>query len=253
MQEKDLIKKIKQLREIEVDKDWVLRTKTRILGEQELGVPVFSFQWKNALVFSCIAVVLFGCVVFVKPDNRAILYSYLHSFEPINKAFKKEQEQRSENYLALAEQKMEELKEIAGGEDNEALASAIQETTDVIRKATASIPETSDSPTETLQYVQRISKIQAEKQEINQLLGSDIDLGDKELEDRVLACIEKSMEDTESEKEKFVKEVVAMQIKSLNKNTNLSEQEQEDLSRAEGLYETGDYSGALETLLLIGK
>jgi len=254
MQEKELIQKIKRLQEIKPDSSWVLRTKMRILGEQEFNIPVFwSFQWKRALVFSCLAAFFLSSVLLVKPENRAVLYSYLNSFKQIRQAKNSEQESDPRTYLIIAEEKMKELKQVVQSNDIGQLAFARQEAVEAIRKATESIPEISEDPAQTSGYVQIISSIQADKEAISELLGDEVDLGEQELKGRVMACLENSIEDTEAEKQSFVEEVALMQIRSLNQDNNLGEKEQEDLNRAEELFEKGQYDEALEVLLLIGE
>lgn len=255
MEEKDLIKKIKSLKNIQPDKDWILACKTNIMGKDEPSeFGFFNFDLRKAFVLPVFAILAIASVVFANPGNRQALYAYLTSFRKIDIQTSPEENNGAERYLVMAEEKIKQLKEIAKEESNEEeLAAAIEETADLIRKAADSIPEKAEDPQTTSQYVAKISQIQAQKEEISQILGSDIDLGEKELEEKVLACLENSIEDAQSEKEKYVKEMVEAQIRDLKQNQGLSEEEKEILAKAEALYAEKQYSAALEALVLMAE
>lgn len=253
MKEKEFIKEIQKLRQIEPKKEWVLMTKKQILGEGETQPSSFwGFQLSQAFVLPLLVVVLVGGAVFIVSQSRVpgdFLYSYSTSVKKINEAMQRQEEDESEFYLNLAEQKIRELKEMAKNDQKEVLASAIQETADIIRKAAESIPEVSQSPAQSSKYVQKVNEIQAGKKEIEEIL--DVTLGEeevKQLENKVLALLTNSIENTKDE----IGLLVEKEIKDRETKT-LSESEREALEEAREFYEGGDYSRALEKLLISGQ
>lgn len=250
MREKELIRQIKRLRTIKPQKDWVLLCRRQILGDYETRPRSFwAFQWQQAIVLPVLTVILIGGIIFVVSQSEVpkdFLYSYIGSVKQINEALQQQQEDdRPELYLSLAEQKIKELKEVAKSDEKEALAFVIEETKEAIKKAAENIPETSESPAQTSKYIEQVNKIQTEKREIDELLG-EVDLGDEELENRVLACITNSIEEAEKEMTPLA-EMVKGVIEDRSERT-LTPSEREALNEAEGLYAEGDYSQALEKL-----
>ena len=250
MREKELIRQIKRLRTIKPQKDWVLLCRRQILGDYETRPRSFwAFQWQQALVLPVLAVILIGGIIFVVSQSEVpkdFLYSYIGSVKQIDNALQRQAENEPELYLSLAEQKIKELKEVAKSDEKEALAFVIEETKEAIKKAAENIPETSESPAQTSKYIEQVNKIQTEKREIDELLG-EVDLGDEELENRVLACITNSIEEAEKEMTPLA-EMVKGEIEDWDERT-LTPSEREALNEAEGLYAEGDYSQALERLL----
>lgn len=219
------------------------------MGDYETRPRSFwAFQWQQAIVLPVLAVILIGGIIFVVSQSEApkdFLYSYIGSVKQINKALQRQVENEPEVYLSLAEQKIKELKEVAKSDEKEALAFVIEETKEAIKKAAENIPETSESPAQTSKYIEQVNKIQTEKREIDELLG-EVDLGDEELENRVLACITNSIEEAEKEMTPLA-EMVKGVIEDRGERT-LTPSEREALNEAEGLYAEGDYSQALEKL-----
>lgn len=224
------------------------------MGDYETRPRSFwAFQWQQALVLPVLAVILIGGIIFVVSQSEApkdFLYSYIGSVKQINEALQQQQEDdRPEVYLSLAEQKIKELKEVAKSDEKEALAFVIEETREAIKKAAENIPETSESPAQTSKYIEQVNKIQTEKREIDELLG-EVDLGEEELENRVLACITNSIDSAESERTELMREMVAGEIKALERISTLDQSKKEILEEVKKLYAEGDYSGALEKLAL---
>ncbi len=137
MREKELIKKIRQLRQIKPDKEWVVLTKKQILGE-EIGSGKFSavldflakiflrrFNFKFAL--AGIIFVLFGLFGFSQNSLPGdFLYPVKKITEKSQAIFVSEKEKPEVN-LELAEKRLEDLKKVVETNQVKKLAPAIKE------------------------------------------------------------------------------------------------------------------------------
>ncbi len=257
MTDKEVIKKIQELKQIQPRKDWVVLTKGQILGDYRESLSAIKvlrmvFHYKPVLTgIAAVLSVLIVVGVFTVSQN-SVPGEPLHSLEKVSEATKENfisEQQKPEFYLGLAEKRIEELKEVARNNKAKNLSSAIKETTESIKKASESIPLVAQKPEQTAKLINKVASIKKGTDDVGKTLG--IAVGKKEvaqLEKKVLACITTSMKNTESEMTRTMAETAKREIEYWKSRT-LSEDKQKVLEEAEGLYKKGDYSQVLELLL----
>lgn len=229
MTEKDLIKQLKELKEIRPRKDWVLLTKRQILPEEEsVRHSVFNifaiFQWKLAFAPVISVFIVIGLFGFA---NNTVPGDFLF---PVKKATETAQvglstaTEKSGVYLRLANKRLEELSVIADGNKVRSLAPTIKEFQDNVAEAVNGL---SSMDKETVkELVAETQKLEENKQKVENVLGVQIG-GD--------------------ETEELEKQLSAYLIADLEKRT-LNEEDQKLLTEAKGYFESGDYTLALGKL-----
>lgn len=247
MQEKQLIQKIQELREIQPRKDWVLLTKSRIFSEE----PVTEEKWHSALFFLryklalapvvsvLIVVGLLGFAQNTVPGN--FLFSVKKITETVQVGFTSSVE-KPKVHLELANKRLMELSKIAEVNQVKNLGPAIEEFQASLAQATQDLTEmnanvtSSDDPL-VLQGIANETKTLGENKEmVEAILGTMV--GDTGELESVLSQIEK--------------QTVAYLIEDLETRT-LTVDDQDLLERSKEYFEAGDYSSALEEILYINK
>ena len=152
MQEKDLIRQLKELREIEPRKDWVLFTKKRIFaGEAETEpkaglisfLPLFRYKLAFAPIVSVLIIIgLFGFAQKTVPGD--FLFSVKKVAETAQVTFSSEIE-KPRTHLKLANKRLEELSRIADSNQVRSLEPTIKEFQLNIVQATKNLEEMSVS------------------------------------------------------------------------------------------------------------
>jgi vacuolar-type H+-ATPase subunit I/STV1 len=236
MEDKELINKLKELKNIEPSKDWALSTKVRILGE----VPNSGFSWNSGLVHQFIfgynkiifaAVALFGMVAgsFTIAQNSLPgdpFYALKKFTESCKMAFVSDEDLPMMK-LELANQKLEELNEVAQSNQSKKLASAIQEAQASISNAAKEIIKVQESDVQDI--VSETKKVQENKEKIESL---GIEVGDNtDLDSALVQLIQREIDD-------------------LQVNT-LTEEQKETFNQAVEDFKAGNYSDALEKILLL--
>jgi len=162
--DKELIGKIRKLRQIEPSKDWVFLTKTQLLGE-EIGrerisinfFPFWKMFWKPALVTVSTFGVLFGLFAFSQNALPGeLLYSVKKMAEKGQAVFVSESEMPKYN-LEIANKRLEDLNEIAETHQGQKLAQAIEEVEKSKAKAVKDISKIKD-PKQAIEANQEIVK-----------------------------------------------------------------------------------------------
>ena len=227
MTEKDLIRQLKELKEIKPREDWVLLTKRQILPEEkpETMISVFQvFHWKLAfapLVSVLIIIGLFGFANYTVPGDFLF---------PVKKAAETAQVELSSSaekagvHLRLANKRLEELGEIAEANRVRSLAPTIKEFQDNITEAVNSL-SSMDSAT-LKELVQETQKLEEQKQKVESVLG--VQIGSEETD-------------------KLEKQLASYLISDIEKTT-LNEEDQKLLTEAKEAFEAGAYTLALEKL-----
>jgi len=228
MTEKELIAKIRELRQIKPRKDWVVLTKSQILGEEltyrdRVSVSFFPV-WKPALATVTVFGILFG--VFTLTQNSLpgdLLYPIKKITEKSQAVFVSEEE-KPKVQLELANKRLEELTKIAETNQVKKLAPAINESQVSISEATKNLvklkkadKEILDKVTDLTENLKNIETILATK------IGSEED--------------EKTLND-------WMKEQVEREIKDLE-GRSLTDEQKEILIKAKEDFEAGNYSEAL--------
>ena len=220
MKEAELITQLQKLRKIQPRKDWILFTKTKILGDTPRVSPFVFF--KPALA-GALALGLLSGLFFISqnalPDE--LLYPIKKLSEKTQKIFVSE-EKRPEFQLKLTEKRLAELQEIVEKND--------------IRKFSSALSELSASKAEAKKA---ISKVQNNPDLVEKIAPMVKKNGETESKTRLLMGIGK-----EEEKEPAGKLVADYLIKDLEKSS-LTERQKELLEKAKEYFEEEDYSSAL--------
>ncbi len=252
MTEPDVIAKIRELRQIKPRKDWVLLTKERILGKEEIARDRvsgnfsfidflkeiqrgerFIFQHKPAfatLLSLTILIGLFGFVQNSLPGDA--LFSIKKITEQSQAVFVSEKEQPKRN-LELVNKRLDDLTKIAQTNAVKNLAPAINEFQASVSKAAESLTKTDTK--KDLQVVKVIAlevKKLAEKTDKIKSLG--VEIGEnKELDNALAKIVEEEIKDLEAR--------------------NLMEDQKDLLTKAKEDYQQGNYSQALEKILILSQ
>lgn len=246
MTEKQLIAKIKELRQIKPREDWVFLAKKEILGEEKSDLSLFSFigeikreirfafSHKFAFASLIILIVLAGTFAISQkslPGDK--LFSLKKITEKGQAIFVSEGEQSKHN-LQLANKRLDDLTKIAESNRVENLALAINEFQASVSEVVKSLTEeeVKQDKEKVKEIVLEIKKLEENKQKVEAL---GVVIGETEELDNVLAQL-----------------VVEREIKDLEGQV-LTEKQQEVLNEARGDYENGEYFQALEKILILSQ
>lgn len=131
MTEKELIGKIRKLRQIKPNKDWVVLTKTQILGQEspQTGVLAnfFGFLLKPAYASLVIIFVLFGLFGSAQNSLPGDTLYIVKEFAEKSQAMFLSASERPQFNLNLAQKRVEELAKVAEENRVKNLAPAIDE------------------------------------------------------------------------------------------------------------------------------
>lgn len=226
MTEKDLIRQLKELKEIKPRKDWVILTKRQILAEPEAEFnPVVSvFHWKLAFapVISVMVVIgIFGFASNMVPGD--FLFPVKKVAETVQVGLSLTGE-KSEVHLRLANKRLEELSAIAEANKVRSLAPTIKEYQDNLAEAVNSLSQMNSVTLKEL--AAETKKLEANKQKVESVLG--VQIGNEETE-------------------KWEKQIASYLIADLE-NRTLDEENQKLLTEAKEAFEAGAYALALEKL-----
>ena len=240
MTEKELIGKIRELRQIQPSKDWVSLTKSQILGEEtyrdRVSVSFFPF-WKPALATVTALGILFG--IFSLAQN-SLPGDFLY---PIKKITEKSQavfvseEEKPAFQLKLANERLEDLTKAPVKN----LASTINEFQANISEAVKGLKATSSDPEVIKGIVEQTQKLKKNKQKVEAL---GIVVGDGEIEK-----VESTIDELIGRQIK----IWELQIDELSDELEVKEEFKKLLKEAEEYYSAGDYypaSQALEKIYL---
>ena len=236
MTEKELIGKIRELRQIQPRKDWVSLTKIQILGEESKRSlapfgEVFSrffFQPKPAFAIVLSVFILFGVFSFAQNSLPGdILYSLKKLTEKSQAVFVSKEELPKYN-LEIANKRLDELTEIAQTNQVKKLASAISEFQVNMSEAAKSLAKVKGG-VDVEKIVAQTKKLEENKQKIEEVLATKI------------------------ETEKFddaLSQLVEREIKELESQT-LTEEQKLLFEEAKADFSAGNYSQALEKILIL--
>ena len=239
MTEKQLIAKIRTLRQIEPSKDWVVLTKKRILEEEKSSftfIPFlkelqkgerFIFRYKPVFATALVGAVLIGLFGFAQRSLPGdVLFSVKRIAEKSQAVFISKKDQPKRN-LELANKRLDDLAKIAEANQTKKLAPAIKEVQESMDQAAESLAEVDLGAIKGI--IEEFKKLE-EKSEKIKALG--IEIGESAELDNALA------------------DIVKREIKDFEGQV-LSEEKQEILAEVKGDYEAKDYFQALENILLL--
>ena len=234
MTEAELIKKIKTLKEIKPRKDWVVLTKTQILGNVEVRPQLFLFPFfKPAYAGLFLFLLLIGLAEFSQgalPGDP--LYSLKRISERTQSVFVSKEEQ-PKLQLELTNKRLEELNKVAEANQVKRLAPALNEfeTTKIAAKKEVVNSIKNKSEKEAIKVAKDIAP---KLNEVN------------ENEKKVYATL--NIESTGGVEQTAEKAVVEILIKDA-KNSTLTEEQKTDLVKVEEYYKSGDYQEALNLFM----
>ena len=252
MDDKQLIRHLKELAEIRPRKDWVLLTKNRILAESAFvplsgtspdkpGLlsffPFFRYKLAFAPIISVFIIIgLFGFAQKTVPGDT--FFSVKKMAETAQVTFSSDIE-KPKTQLKLANKRLEELNRIAETNQVRSLPPAIKEFQLSLVQAVKDLAEmdfnvTSSDPMIMKEIVAETQKLEENKQKIEAVLGTTI--GDTEELGNALSRLEK--------------QTAVYLLADLSQRT-LSEQDQTLLAQARQDFEAGNYAGALEKIWLL--
>jgi len=236
MTDTNLVRKIQLLKEIRPRKDWVLLTKSQILGKEPSSIEQFStflrvfFRFKPAFATLVVLVILggsFGLAQNSLPGD--LIYPLKKITERGQAVFVSESELPKYN-LEIANKRLEELTRIAQTNQVKKLAPAISEFQASVSKAAQNLakikePEKGYEAGKTV--VVEIKKLEENKQKIETF---GVVIGDAEEIENVMC------------------QLVERDIKNLG---TLLEGQQESLRKAEEYLKEGKCTLAFEKILLL--
>ena len=235
MTEKDLINKIKTLKQIKPQKDWVILSKNRILEQEtdkaQTFVSFFPF-FKPALATLTVFAIFFGLFGFAQTSVPGeFLYPMKRMAERSQSIFVPEQN-KLQNSLKLADKRLEELTRIVESNQVKNLPQAINEVQTSVSEAARNISKieaTSSSPVAIKDMVNKTQELEFKIEEATRSLGVVID--NDELQGVSIRLKVKDL------------------INDLEAKT-LTEEEQETLAEMKELAENQEYAKVLEMFLL---
>lgn len=217
MTEKELVKKIKQLRKVKPRKDWVLATKIRILGETS-KFELFPF-FKPAYAGLFLVLIFFGMVELAQsalPGEP--LYPLKKMTERAQAIFVSETD-RPEVQLEFANKRLEELNKIASKNEVKKLVPALKELEANVSEAAKDLVKVKKVESG---VVEKTRELAENKAKVEKLLATKIET--EELEDAYKVLAER-------------------EIKNLE-NSTLTENQEKVLEEAKEFLEKSDYLSA---------
>ena len=230
MTEKELIGKIRELRQIQPSKDWVSLTKSQILGKEDKYnnlISVFQILFsKPAYAGLVVVFVLFGLFGFSQNSLPGdLLYPIKKITERSQAVFVSEEELPKYN-LEIANKRLEELNEIAQTNQVKKLAPAISEFQANISEAAKSLAKVKGQDVEKI--VAQTKKLEENKKKVEEVLATKI-----------------LSQETEESLISFYKTQAEMLINDLG-NQTLTEEKEEILNQMKKLFEEEKYLETLE-------
>jgi len=230
MTETKLIKQIKELRKIKPRKDWVLLTKTQILGEEKRAVLFPFFRPAYAGLF--LVLLLLGFFEFSQGALPGESLYYLKKITERSQIILSSEQERPRLNLELVNKRLEELNQIAQNNEMRKLAPALKEYQASIFEAAKSLTKMTATTSDSLV----IKGIAEETQKLEK---------SKEILERTYGIAGLEI----NEESNPTKVVVEWLIKDMEK-TFLTEEDEKILEQAKQDFENGNYSEALERILL---
>jgi len=233
MNDKKLIAKLQELRQIKPRKDWVVLLKKEIVGERS-RTTVFNVLprtiFHHKLVYATISVFvilvgLFGFAQNTVPGD--LLFPVKKIAEQSQGALLTSMDQSNYN-LDIVNKRLGELANIIKENKTGNIAPAVQEIKDGIAQVVKDMPNNANDFTS---IATRVQKIQQTKREV-ETLGVIMLQESNELNNALAPLVEN-------------------EIKALDQATNLSLEQQARLVEIKSHHEKGEYMAALEKILLI--
>lgn len=238
MDEKELISKIKELRQIKPREEWVLLTKNQVFSLDrkstfserfseflEIFPRIFS-QYKPALVSLILVGALLGTFGFAQNALPGDLLYTLKKITEKSRAIFVSKEEKPKASLELANKRLEELTKIAEQNQVKKLAPAIEE----YQQSFSEVTKIASQIKEPKQVRKILPKIAELEKNIENLKSYGVEVGEAENTEGLYKPMAESL------------------IKDLE-GRSLTENQLKILEEAKKLYEEGDFSSALTKVL----
>lgn len=249
MEEKQLIGKLRKLRQIKPNPNWVVLTKSQILGQDKPSLSLSSVGYclrlffgqrlaYAGLIFVFILVGLFGLGQKSLPGD--LLYPIKKITEKSQAVFVSE-ENKPQASLELANKKLEELTKIAQTNQVKNLAPAINEFQASVSEAAKNlsrIDATSSDPAVVKKFVDQAKNIEKKVKEVKSL---GVVIEGEELSE---------LKEVSNKLELASLVLVLKNMISDLENRTLTEKQEEILAQMKELVAEGKYSEALELYLI---
>jgi len=229
MTEAELIKKIKTLKEIKPRNDWVLLTKSQILGDVEVRPQHFLFPFFKP-AYAGIFVVLFLIGLFEFSQSAfpgEPLYFIKRASEKAVVSFTS-QEQKSKVNLESANKRLEELNQIVQNNEVKKLAPTMSEFQANVSEAAKNLVNVKKVDEG---LVAQTQKLEENKEKVEKVLATKIET---------------------EEYDNALSRLVEREIQDLRERT-LNEEQTVTLQEAKADFEVGNYSEALIKILSLSQ
>jgi hypothetical protein len=244
MNDKELISKLHQLREIKPRQGWVFLAKERILKTEDIS-PRFGFSeaisslrivLNHKYAFSTVAAltVLFGMFGFAQTSLPGDLLFPVRKITEQTQSSLTSQDNQTKRNFEVATNRLNDLEKVAQQSSVKNLASAINEYRVSVSAAVRTLASNGiDGNQENArQIIQEVKNIEEKTKQISAM---GVELGD-----------------STNELENALSQMVSQELGDLQNNM-LTEEQKITYENAKKDYEAGNYSDALEKILTIGK
>lgn len=224
-----LVRKIRQLKKVKPKKDWVLLTKTQILGRETTFNLLPFLRPAYAGLFALL--LLAGLFEF---SQGALPGESLYYFKKIvekGQIILSSEEERPRMNLELANKRLEELNQIVQRNEVRKLAAGMDEFRANVSAAAKNLPNVKKISKE---IVVQIQKLEENEEELGKILATKV--GNEEYEEYNIALAQ----------------LVERQILEMEEKT-LSKDDEVILKAARQDFESGDYSEALIKILVLSQ
>ena len=244
--EEEIINKIKQLKKIEPDREWVFLAKRNILKDDNLSlkekgsfsfakyISFFNFGFNKKFIFATLSFFIFFSALIVFSQSSlpgSPLFTLKRATEKAQAMLIPRQDQL--NYdMAIAEKRLSELKEIAEKNSVENLAPAINEYQASVSKIAQNLAETKNK-NEIKRIVEKVQKLK--KQELKIESSASLVVPDN-----------KKLEEASAEK---LIPILNSLVSDLKNNQSLTKEQKIALEKVENDLKEKKYNDALIILL----
>jgi hypothetical protein len=243
MEEKELIGKLRKLRQIKPNRDWVILTKSQILGKERKLSLSYYLNYFLRIGYGGLVVVFFLFGLFAL-SQKSLPGEFLYPLKKISEraqvVFLSEKEKPKVS-LELANKRLEELAKVAKNNQVKNLAPAINEFQASISEATknlSKIKANNSEPMVVKRFVDQAKKIEEKVKEVKSL---------------GVVIKEKELNKLEEVSNKLELELLVSVLKNMIsdlENRTLTEKQEEILLKMKELMEKEKYSEALELYLV---
>ncbi len=198
--ENQIENQIRAIKDIKPRQDWAVSLKSRIMNGDIVAQPspVFRLNFVPRYATAALLFVIFGLGI-------SILFSQNGKIISINQTPK-----GSDYYLDAAQQKAQEVQEIAKAGDQKKLTAAINDSTQLLQKAAQSMPSKIASKQEGEKLAKKVQNIAVALEAARKEAGTQFATTEQQvLAAKATECIQNTINDAQSQLEQIVKNEIA--------------------------------------------